>query len=157
MAAAAAGVRAALGLRAAAGGAVRVHGGLVGASRAAGAPGGPRGASTSAPAAGSATSAPASQPPPPPGAMPSPGEVERVAARIFGTHLGDGRRSGRKILRRALVGERLEAWYPTHLGVKDVLFQDPKIERRKMKVERLRRRGKVIPKKGEGKRASKRK
>ena len=81
--------------------------------------------------------------------------MEREAARIFGNHLGDGRRSGRKVLRRALVGARLEAWYPAEVGYKDELFQDPKIERRKMKVERLRRRGKVIPKKGQGKRATK--
>ena len=142
--AAALGLRAAArGLRAAAGGAARAPGGRAGSGAASG----------SAPAA----APPPPPPPPPPGAMPSPGEVERAAARIFGTHLGDGRRSGRKILRRALVGERLEAWYPTHLGVRDGLFQDPKIERRRMKVERLRRRGKVIPKKGEGKRASKRK
>ena len=62
----------------------------------------------------------------------SPAEsVEETRARIFGTHIGDGLRSGRKILRRALVGERLTSYYPPQWFGGDPLLVDVEAERKK--------------------------
>jgi small subunit ribosomal protein S33 len=48
------------------------------------------------------------------------------------------------------------SWYHRPIGKDlDPLFVDPDVERKKLKIERLARRGKVTPKKGEGKRAKK--
>jgi len=86
----------------------------------------------------------------------SPAEsVEETRARIFGTHIGDGLRSGRKILRRALVGERLTSYYPPQWFGGDPLLVDVEAERKKAKLQRLSRRGKAPPKKGSGKRSGK--
>lgn len=82
-------------------------------------------------------------------------EIARKAAEIFGNHLGNGLPSGRKILRKPLIGERLVNWYPSSMAKMDPLFADPGDARRKVKLERMKRRGKGPPKKGEGKRASK--
>lgn len=46
--------------------------------------------------------------------------IEEIRSRIFGTHIGNGLRSGRKILRRKLVGEKIASYYP-----KDILKVDP--------------------------------
>lgn len=46
--------------------------------------------------------------------------IEEIRARIFGTHIGNGLRSGRKILRGQLLGEKLAAYYP-----EDIVKQDP--------------------------------
>jgi len=90
-----------------------------------------------------------------PGVAKTATEIARVAARVFGAHLGDGRPSGRKILRAPLIGERLAAYYPKSMAALDPLFTAPRETRRRVKLERLKRRGKGPPKKGEGKRASK--
>ena len=90
-----------------------------------------------------------------PGVAKTATEIARVAARVFGHHLGDGRPSGRKILRAPLIGEQLAAYYPKSMAALDPLFTAPDETRRKVKLERLKRRGKGPPKKGEGKRASK--
>mmetsp|Transcript_35163 Transcript_35163/g.86270 ORF Transcript_35163/g.86270 Transcript_35163/m.86270 type:complete len:95 (-) Transcript_35163:919-1203(-) len=82
-------------------------------------------------------------------------KVVAAAARIFGTHVGDGLQSGRKVLAKGLAGPKFADYYVKDLGKTDPLFQDPAEERRKIKLERLARRGKVTPKKGAGKRASK--
>jgi len=82
-------------------------------------------------------------------------EIARKAAEIFGHHIGNGLPSGRKILRKPLVGEALVEYYPTAVAAKDPLFVDLADARRKVKLERMKRRGKGPPKKGEGKRASK--
>lgn len=82
-------------------------------------------------------------------------EIARRAAEIFGHHIGNGLPSGRKILRQPLVGDRLVEYYPTAMAALDPLFADPTDARRKVKLERMKRRGKGPPKKGEGKRASK--
>lgn len=83
-------------------------------------------------------------------------KVAAAASRIFGTHIGNGLQSGRKILRKNLAGPAVMAWYERPLnGAIDPFYEDPKEEERLMKLERLRRRGKTTPKKGEGKRAKK--
>ena len=144
--------------------------------------------------------------------------IEQVRARIFGSHIGNNQRSGRKVLRRALKGEQIVSWYQNErfvpMAKQDPLFVDPDIERcawggpviatacahpcacagcagckqiavrllarqhaehlaaapytavqgshrpalarrRAAKAEKLRRRGKGPPKKGQGKRATK--
>jgi small subunit ribosomal protein S33 len=83
--------------------------------------------------------------------------LEQIRARIFGTHIGNGLRSGRKVLRRPLKGEQLKAWYPPDPVKHDPLMLSIKAENAKLKLDRLRRRGKAPPKKGAGKRAGKKK
>ena len=63
--------------------------------------------------------------------------------------------TGRKLLKRALIGPTLTSWYPERIRKLDALFEDPDDRRRKVKLERMKRRGKGPPKKGEGKRAKK--
>ena len=55
--------------------------------------------------------------------------IEEIRSRIFGTHIGNGLRSGRKILRRALMGEKLAAYYPENVLKMDPLMPDLKAER----------------------------
>jgi len=81
--------------------------------------------------------------------------IEEVRARVFGNHLGDGLRSGRKILRRPLIGDRVASYYPDDWFAGDPLLIDVEAERKKAKLQRLSRRGKAPPKKGSGKRAGK--
>ncbi|KAK9861725.1 hypothetical protein WJX84_011552 [Apatococcus fuscideae] len=83
--------------------------------------------------------------------------LEQIRSRIFGTHIGNGLRSGRKLLRKKLVGEQIAAYYPEPIYKKDPLFVNLDVERRKIKLEKLRRRGKAPPKKGQGKRAGRKK
>lgn len=83
--------------------------------------------------------------------------VAEATARIFGHVVGTGLRSGHKVLRQKLVGEKVASWYPTPLQKLDPMFEDPNEARRVLKLERMKRRGKGPPKKGEGKRAAKRK
>jgi small subunit ribosomal protein S33 len=80
-----------------------------------------------------------------------------IRARIFGNHLGDGRPSGRKLLRRALIGPAVASYYPPDPAAMDPLWVDADDTRRVAKLERMKRRGKAPPKKGEGKRAGKKK
>lgn len=82
-------------------------------------------------------------------------EIAVTAARIFGHHIGNGLPSGRKVLRKPLIGPIVAAYYPERLAKLDKLFVDPEETRRVIKLERLKRRGKGPPKKGEGKRATK--
>jgi small subunit ribosomal protein S33 len=82
-------------------------------------------------------------------------EIAVTAARIFGHHIGNGLPSGRKVLRKRLIGPTLAAYYPESIAKLDALMVDPNETRRVIKLERLKRRGKGPPKKGEGKRASK--
>jgi small subunit ribosomal protein S33 len=77
-------------------------------------------------------------------------------ARIFGHVIGNGLRSGHKVLRKKLIGEKLLGWYETPIQKLDPMYEDPKEKRRLLKLERLKRRGKGPPKKGHGKRAAKR-
>ncbi|KAG7668029.1 hypothetical protein Ndes2526B_g01547 [Nannochloris sp. 'desiccata'] len=81
--------------------------------------------------------------------------IEQIRSRIFGTHIGDGLRSGRKVLRAPLLGEKLAAYYPDDIVKSDPLMISIKAEKAKLKLDRLKRRGKAPPKKGAGKRAGK--
>ena len=67
-----------------------------------------------------------------------------------------GKRLGKKQLNKPLIGEALNSWYPVTL--EEALggeFTSVKQHRRTAQLERLRRRGKGPPKKGEGKRSGK--
>ncbi|KAK9845861.1 hypothetical protein WJX81_004503 [Elliptochloris bilobata] len=66
-------------------------------------------------------------------------------------------RSGRKVLRKKLIGDKVESYYPEPIHKVDPMFEDPLVQRRLDKLDRLHRRGKGPPKKGQGKRASKKK
>ena len=84
-------------------------------------------------------------------------KVAAAAARIFGNHVNTtGLQSGRKVLRKTLAGPVVTSWYVRPIGNDlDPLFQSPVVEQKKLKIERLARRGKRTPKKGEGKRSGK--
>ncbi|BBN09678.1 small subunit ribosomal protein S33 [Marchantia polymorpha subsp. ruderalis] len=83
------------------------------------------------------------------------GNVVQAAARIFGNVIGNGLQSGRKVLTQKIIGQKIVEWYPTPMQDVDPCFDDPSEKRRILKLERLKRRGKGAPKKGHGKRASK--
>ena len=55
--------------------------------------------------------------------------IEEIRSRIFGTHIGNGLRSGRKILRRKLIGEKIAAYYPEDILKVDPFMPDLKAER----------------------------
>ena len=83
-------------------------------------------------------------------------KIALAAARIFQTALNDTNApTGRKLLKKSLVGPTLTSWYPEKIQRLDALFEDPEDKRRKVKLERMKRRGKGPPKKGEGKRSKK--
>ena len=53
-------------------------------------------------------------------------KIALVAARIFQTALNDTNvPTGRKLLKKALVGPRLTSWYPEGIRKMDMLFEDP--------------------------------
>jgi small subunit ribosomal protein S33 len=81
--------------------------------------------------------------------------IEEARARIFGTHIGNGLRSGRKVLRVPLLGAKLAAYYPDDIIKADPMMVNLRAEKAKLKLDRLKRRGKAPPKKGAGKRAGK--
>ncbi|CAI7779020.1 unnamed protein product, partial [Closterium sp. NIES-54] len=83
--------------------------------------------------------------------------VAEASARIFGNVIGNGLRSGHKVLSQKLIGDKVVAWYPEPVQKMDPLYVDPTEPKRVLKIERMKRRGKGVPKKGEGKRAGKRK
>jgi small subunit ribosomal protein S33 len=85
--------------------------------------------------------------------------LDQVRWRIFGTYVGNGLRSGRKVLRKNLIGEKVVSWYPqtgpyAKIHKEDQLWKDPDVQEQKERLERYKKRGKGPPKKGEGKRAS---
>lgn len=56
--------------------------------------------------------------------------IEIVRARIFGNHIGDGERSGRKVLRKRLKADKVMGWYAKQPMAKlDPLYVDPDAER----------------------------
>ncbi len=55
--------------------------------------------------------------------------VVEASARIFGNVIGNGLRSGHKVLRSKLVGEKLVSWYPKPVEKFDPMFLDPNEER----------------------------
>lgn len=55
--------------------------------------------------------------------------LEQIRSRIFGTHIGNGLQSGRKLLRKKLVGEKIASYYPVPLSKGDPLFVNLDAER----------------------------
>lgn len=55
--------------------------------------------------------------------------IEEVRARIFGHHIGDGLRSGRKILAKPLIGDQVASYYPEDWFAGDPLLLDVEAER----------------------------
>lgn len=55
--------------------------------------------------------------------------LEQIRSRIFGTHIGNGLQSGRKLLRKKLVGEKILSYYPVPLSKGDPLFVNLDAER----------------------------
>ena len=88
-------------------------------------------------------------------------ELDAEARRIFGHRPWSPVRTGNKVLRKKLVGPLFESFYSKPF--EDVLrskfpeYLTEKEERRKQKLAYMRRRGKGPPKKGQGKRAGKKK
>ncbi|OWM85722.1 hypothetical protein CDL15_Pgr029145 [Punica granatum] len=83
--------------------------------------------------------------------------VTEARARIFGHMLNPtGQRSPHKILRKKLIGEKVAQWYPYDINKDDPLVMARQEQERLSKLEMLKRRGKGPPKKGQGKRATKR-
>lgn len=84
--------------------------------------------------------------------------VAEARERIFGHIINPtGQRTSHKILRKKLIGEKVAAWYPYDVRNDDPIVMEDLEEERLDKLEMLKRRGKGPPKKGQGKRASKRK
>lgn len=79
--------------------------------------------------------------------------LQQIRHRVFGEHIGNNKPSGRKILRKKLVGDKIASYYGTEgLEKSDPFFVDLKAEGKKVKLDKLKRRGKAPPKKGSGKR-----
>ena len=55
--------------------------------------------------------------------------LEEIRARIFGTHIGNGLRSGRKLLRKKLIGDKVANYYPEPISKLDPMFVDMDLER----------------------------
>ena len=55
--------------------------------------------------------------------------LEEIRARIFGDHIGNGLRSGRKVLRKKLIGDKIASYYPEPMQKLDPMFVDLNIER----------------------------
>ena len=62
-------------------------------------------------------------------------DIARKAAEIFGHHVGNGLPSGRKVLRRPMIGDVLAGYYPKSLARSDPLFTAPDETRRRVKLE----------------------
>lgn len=55
--------------------------------------------------------------------------LTETRARIFGYRIGDGMRSGAKLLKKKLALEKIANYYPTTPMQIDPFFEDPKIEK----------------------------
>lgn len=55
--------------------------------------------------------------------------IEIIRSRIFGNHIGNGLRSGRKVLRKKLIGDKIANYYPEPISKLDPMFVDTTIER----------------------------
>lgn len=90
-------------------------------------------------------------------------DIEHIRARIFGGHVGDGTFTGRK--RIAALGklqDQTVGYYPEeviNMPTKKALnfWTTDWYETRQEKLAQRRRRGKYVPKKGQGKRTGKKK
>ena len=56
-------------------------------------------------------------------------EIANIRQRVFGIHIGNGLPSGRKILRKKLVGEKIAAYYDHARPIKDPLIVDLNAEK----------------------------
>lgn len=81
--------------------------------------------------------------------------VQEVRSRVFGTHIGDDRKSGRKVLSRRLKGHAMVNWYWTPPRGCIPGFHNEEIEYAEVKRESLAQSGRRAPKKGQGKRSKK--
>ena len=54
--------------------------------------------------------------------------LEETRARIFGNLIGNGQRSGAKLLRKKLVGEKIASYYPEDIAKRDPFLIDTKAE-----------------------------
>lgn len=90
-------------------------------------------------------------------------DIEHIRARIFGGHVGNGRRTGRQALKRmGKLQDRIANYYPERLEQLetkkvDMFAYDYWYDERHFKLFQRRRRGKYVPKKGQGKRSNKKK
>ena len=83
--------------------------------------------------------------------------IAEASRRLFGNASVTQLRSGRKLLSRKLIGPTLMSWYPpTMESYKDPYYTSAEDQRRALKLEKLRRKGKGPPPKGAGKRSKKR-
>mmetsp|Transcript_6041 Transcript_6041/g.19522 ORF Transcript_6041/g.19522 Transcript_6041/m.19522 type:complete len:168 (-) Transcript_6041:63-566(-) len=91
--------------------------------------------------------------------LPKDPVLSAAACRIFGTSPTSNphQRSVRKLLLKPLIGEAVASYYPNYPVHNKFGYEDPHFMRAQSKLERLRRRGKGPPKKGQGKRAMKKK
>lgn len=48
--------------------------------------------------------------------------LEEIRARIFGNRIGNGLRSGAKLLKKKLVGEKVATYYPKSIAKDDPMF-----------------------------------
>ena len=55
--------------------------------------------------------------------------LEEIRSRIFGSHIGNGLRSGRKVLRKKLVGDKIADYYLEPISKLDPMFVDLDLER----------------------------
>ena len=55
--------------------------------------------------------------------------LEEIRSRIFGTHIGNGLPSGRKLLRKKLVGDKIASYYEVPIEKTDPLFESLDDER----------------------------
>ncbi|GBF99116.1 hypothetical protein Rsub_12008 [Raphidocelis subcapitata] len=85
-----------------------------------------------------------------------PETLAEIRARVFGTALGDGRRSGRKALAQPLRGKEFSDWYFEIVRGQQAPFMEDDIETDRLaKVARYKATGRAPPKKGQGKRSGK--
>jgi small subunit ribosomal protein S33 len=84
--------------------------------------------------------------------------LKQAAARIFGnTWNPSSIRTGSKVLNRPVIGDQLVEYYPETIRALTGDFVDPTVSRAVRKARNLRNRGKGAPKKGQGKRAARKK
>lgn len=56
-------------------------------------------------------------------------DYRSIEARIFGNRLGNGQRSGAKVLRKKLLGDKIASYYPTPISKFDPMFVSLRAER----------------------------
>ena len=59
----------------------------------------------------------------------SEGYLTETRARIFGYRIGDGNRSGAKLLKKKLVLDKIKNYYPKSPEDSDPFFEHPRIEK----------------------------